>query len=155
MKALIVYCSTYKGNTEKIAKIFSDKTDCDLINIRDFSDYNIENYDLIGFGSGVYKESLSPKIFKLAEKLNVKDKNIFVFSTSGIGMRFYNNSLIKLLESKGAINKGSFACKGNFNAKEFTNIKFFNLIGKLSLGHPNDRDFKRAEKFINEINIRR
>ena len=155
MKTLIIYCSTYKNNTEKIAKIFSSKIDCNLINIGDFSDYNIEKYDLIGFGSGVYKESLSPKIIKMAEKLDVKDKYIFVFSTSGIGMKFYNNSLIKLLESKGAISRGSFACKGNFNAKEFTNIKIFDLLGKLSQGHPNDRDFKRAEKFIDKISIER
>lgn len=153
MKTLIIYCSTYKGNTKKIAQIFKDKIDCDLVGIMDFKDINLENYDLIGFGSGVYKESLSPKIYKLAEKLDVKGKDFFVFSTSGIGMEFYNKRLIKLLESKGAINRGSFACKGSFNAKEFTEIKIFDLIGKLSQGHPNDRDFKRAEKFISQIKI--
>lgn len=66
-------------------------------------------------------------------------------------MKYYNNSLIKLLESKGAINRGSFACKGSFNAKEFTNIKIFDLIGKLSQGHPNDRDLERAENFIEKL----
>jgi hypothetical protein len=148
MKALIICCSDYKNNTEKIAKIFAEKTNSDLINIRDVNDINIENYDLIGFGSGVYKESLSPKIFKLVDKLNLRNKNVFVFSTSGIGMKFYNNSLIKLLKTKGAINKGSFACKGSFNAKEFTNIKIFDIVGRFSQGHPNSKDFKKAEKFI-------
>ncbi len=57
-------------------------------------------------------------------------------------MKFYNNRLIKLLESKGAINKGSFI------AREFTNKKLFNIMGRLSQGHPNDRDFKEAERFI-------
>lgn len=151
MKTLIIYCSTYKGNTKKIAQIFKDKMECDLVDFRDFKDINVENYDLIGFGSGVYKESLSPKIYKLAEELNIKGKNTFVFSTSGIGMGFYNKRLIKILESKGAINRGSFACKGSFNAKEFTDIKIFDLIGRLSQGHPNNRDFKRAEKFIDKI----
>lgn len=59
--------------------------------------------------------------------------------------------LIKLLESKGAINKGSFACKGSFSAEEFSNKKVFNIIGKLSEGHPNNKDLKKAEKFIKNI----
>jgi len=132
MKSLIVYCSEYKNNTEKVARIFAEKAECELINIRDVSDINIENYNLIGFGSGVYKESLSPKLFKLVEKLNLKGKSVFVFSTNGAGMKYYNNSLIKLLESKAAINKGSFACKGSFTASEFTNNKIFDIVGRLS-----------------------
>jgi flavodoxin len=151
MKSLIVYCSSYKNNTEKIAGVFAEKTDCDLINIRDVSDINIDNYNLIGFGSGVYRESLSPKLFKLVDKLDLKGKNVFVFSTSGVGMRFYNNSLINLLKSKGAINKGSFACKGSFIAGEFTNKRLFDIMGRLSQGHPNDRDFKEARRFVERV----
>ncbi|KGK82241.1 flavodoxin domain-containing protein [Clostridium sp. HMP27] len=151
MKSLIIYCSNYKKNTEKIAKIFAEKSNSELINIKDIDNVDIESYDLIGFGSGVYKESMSPKIFKFADKLNVRGKNIFVFSTSGIGMKFYNNKLIKLLVSKGAINKGSFACKGSFVAKEFTNIKLFDIIGRLSQGHPNDKDLRKAEEFIEKV----
>jgi hypothetical protein len=63
-------------------------------------------------------------------------------------MKFYNNKLIKLIVSKGAINKGSFACKGSFVAREFTNIKVFDIIGRLSQGHPDEKDFKEAERFI-------
>lgn len=148
MKALIIYCSDYNKNTEKIAQKFAEKVDCNLINIKDINDINTEGYDLIGFGSGVYRESLSPKVTRVVEKLNLKDKNVFVFSTSGVGMKFYNNSLIKLLNSKGAINKGSFACKGSFVAKEFTNKKIFDIMGKLSQGHPNNKDFKKASEFI-------
>ena len=148
MKFLIIYYSDYKNNTEKIARIFAEKTDGALINMKDVNDINIENYNLIGFGSGVYRESLSPKMFRMVEKMNLKGKNVFVFSTSGVGMKYYNNSLIRLLESKGAINKGSFACKGSFIASEFTKKKIFNFIGRLSQRHPNERDFKAAERFI-------
>ncbi len=148
MKTLIIYCSEYKKNTEKIAKIFEEKSNCDLINVKNFTDINLENYDLIGFGSGVYVESLSPKIFKVIDKLDLKDKNIFVFSTSGVGMKYYNKKLIKVLISKGAINKGSFACKGSFDAKEFSNNKIFDIIGRITKGHPNGKDFKSAEKFF-------
>lgn len=151
MKSLIVYCSEHKKNTEKIARIFAEKAKCELINIRDFSSINIEDYNLIGFGSGVYAESMSPKLFKLVDKLNLQGKNVFVFSTSGVGMKYYNNKLIKLLETKEAIIKGSFACKGCFTASEFTDKKIFNIMGRISEGHPNDKDIKQAEKFIEMV----
>jgi len=49
------------------------------------------------------------------------------------------------------VNKGSFACKGSFEAREFTNNKIFDIMGKLSQGHPNDKDFKQAERFIGKV----
>ena len=151
MKSLIIYCSDYKNNTERIAQMFSEKINSDLINVRNFRDVDLEKYNLIGFGSGVYMEKLSPKLYKLVDKMDLKGKNVFVFSTSGVGMKFYNNSLIKLLKSKGAINKGSFACKGSFIAKEFSKNKIFDIMGRLSQGHPNIKDFKKAERFIRKI----
>ena len=151
MKSLIIYSSEYKKNTEKIARIFAEKIHSELMNIKEVGDMDLEDYNIIGFGSGVYKERLSPKLYELVEKMNLKGKKIFVFSTSGIGMRFYNNKLIRLLESKGAIIKGSFACKGSFIAREFTDKSIFNFFGKLSQGHPNDKDLKEAEKFIDNV----
>lgn len=151
MKSLIVYCSDYKHNTEKIAQIFAEKTGSELVNIRDISDINLEDYNLIGFGSGVYSEDLSPKLFKLVDKLNLSGKNVFVFSTSGVGMKYYNSKLMRLLVSKGAVNKGSFACKGYFKASEFTDKRLFDIFSRLSQGHPNDKDFKEAERFIGRV----
>lgn len=151
MKSLIIYCSDYKKNTEKIARLFASKINSELLNIREASDVDISDYDLIGFGSGVYQETLSPKLYKLVNKLNVQGKSVFIFSTSGVGMTFYNKKLINLLESKGAINKGSFACKGGFVAKDFTNVKIFDFMSKLSQGHPNEKDFLMAEKFIEKV----
>lgn len=151
MKSLIIYCSNYKSNTEKIASIIANKIKAELVNIKDISYIDIENYDLIGFGSGVYKETLAPQLFKLVDTLNLKNKNVFVFSTSGVGMKVYNNKLIKLLLFKEAINKGSFACKGSFIASEFTSNKVFDIIGRLSQGHPNNKDIMEAEKFIEKL----
>lgn len=151
MKAIIIYCSEYKKNTEKVARVFAEKTNAELVNIRDLSSIDLRNYSLIGLGSGVYKESMSPKLFKLVEKLDFNGKNVFVFSTSGIGVKFYNNKLLRLLASKGAIKKGSFACKGCLIAREFSKNKLFDFIGRLSQGHPNDKDLKQAESFINKV----
>lgn len=151
MKSLIIYYSKYNNNTEKIAKLFADKINADLIKINDKEPANIiiENYSLVGFGSGVYNESLSPNLLNFVEKLNLKYKNVFVFSTSCVGFKFYNNKLIGVLKSKGAICKGSFACKGNFDYK---GKKIFEFMSKCSYGHPNNEDFNKASNFIENLN---
>lgn len=150
MKSLIIYYSKYNNNTEKIAKVFADKINADLINLNNADDnsLDIESYDLIGFGSGVYNEDLSPTLYNLVEKLNLKGKNVFVFSTSCVGFKMYNKKLVKLLASKGAICKGSFACKGSFI---FSDNKIFEFLSKRSIGHPNEEDINKAINFIETV----
>ena len=151
MKSLIIYDSVYKNNTEKIARVLANKIDADLLGLKESKGVMIEDYDLIGFGSGVYKETISSKLFDYVEKLNLRGKDVFVFSTSGVGMKFYNKKLIHLLESRGAICKGSFACKGSFNSREFSDNKIFELMSKFAMGHPNNEDLIKAEKFVERI----
>lgn len=151
MKALIIYCSTYKKHTEKIAEVFAKKINADLINVKNSKNITIDNYDLIGFGSGVYKESMAPQIFSCVERLNLKGKDIFVFSTSGVGMKFYNNRLMRLLELRGAKCKGSFACIGSFVSRDFSDNKIFEIMSKFAEGHPNHRDIGKAENFIEKV----
>lgn len=151
MKSLIIYHSVYNNNTEKIALVLAKKINADLINLKYSKEVKIDGYDLIGFGSGVYKESISPQLFRYIEKLNLKGKDVFAFSTSGIGMGFYNKKLVKLLESKDTRCIGSFACKGSFTSRDFSNNKIFEIMSRFAMGHPNDKDLGKAEKFIDKI----
>ncbi len=148
MKSLIIYYSNYNSNTEKIAKIFADSIDAELVNLKESININIDNYDLIGFGSGVYNENLSPILFREVEGLKLEGKKVFVFSTSCVGFKLYNKKLIKILTSKGVICKGSFACKGSF---VYSDNKIFELLSKRSVGHPNEDDIINAKKFIEKI----
>lgn len=154
MRSLIIFSSRYRKNTNKIAQCFAEKLESRMIDLKDMDSNDLidtEHYDLIGFGSGVYRENLAPELFALAEKIGVKDKKVFVFSTSGVGMKYYNNDLIRLLESKGADSLGSFACKGSFSPAEFTDKKLFDLMGRLSEGHPDTKDLKKAERFLERV----
>lgn len=151
MKSLIIYHSVYNNNTEKIAIAIAGKINAELISLKNPRKVNMDRYDLIGFGSGVYKESMSLQLFNYVEKLNLKGKRIFVFSTSGVGMSFYNKKLINLLESKGAKCIGSFACKGRFTSRDFSNNKIFEIMSKFADGHPNNKDIEKAEKFIAHV----
>lgn len=151
MKSLIIYCSNYKNHTEKIAKVFAKIMNADLVNLKNPKEIKIEQYDLIGFGSGIYKETMASQIFRCVEQLNLEKKDVFVFSTSGVGMEFYNKRLRKRLEAKGAICKGSFACKGSFDSRDFSNVKLFEFMSKFAKGHPNDKDLRKAEIFAEKV----
>ena len=93
----------------------------------------------------------SKPLNKINDINDLKNKNVFVFTTSGVGMKFYNNKLIKALEARGAINKGSFSCKGSYDAEKFTDNKIFKGMSIISKGHPNNRDLKKAQKFFIKI----
>ncbi len=151
MKSLIVYHSAYHNNTEKIARAFASKINADLLSLKDSEKIKIDNYDLIGFGSGVYNERMSQQLLNYAGKLDLKGKNVFVFSTSGAGMGFYNNKLANLLKSMGVRYRGSFACKGSFVSRDFSKNRIFEILGKFAEGHPNDKDLYKAEKFIENM----
>jgi hypothetical protein len=66
-------------------------------------------------------------------------------------MKYYNNKLIKLLEAKGAICTGSFACKGSFVSRDFSDNKIFDFMSRFAIGHPNDKDFSKADEFIKKM----
>lgn len=145
MKTLIVYYSSYNKNTEKIAECISEQLGGELIKAKDFKEIDIEEYDLVGFGSGVYNQKMHPMILNAIKNSNLQDKKTFVFSTSAVGIKKYNNDASKLLLSKGASVVGSFACRGFFTTK------FLNIFGGTAKGHPSTEDLKKAENFANSI----
>jgi len=145
MKTLIVYYSAYRKNTEKIAECMAGQFCGDLVYAKDYNENDVNNYDLVGFGSGVYNQKMHPSIFKAIEKSNLQNKNTFVFSTSAVGIKKYNNDAIKLLLDKNAKVVGSFSCRGFFTTK------FLDIFGGTAKGHPNNVDFQNAEKFAEKI----
>lgn len=145
MKTLIVYYSAYRKNTEKIAECMAGQFCGDLVHAKDYNENDVNNYDMVGFGSGVYNQKMHPSIFKAIEKSNLQNKNTFVFSTSAVGIKKYNNDAIKLLLDKNAKVVGSFSCRGFFTTK------ILDIFGGTAKGHPNNVDFKNAEKFAEKI----
>ncbi|MCI2427102.1 flavodoxin, partial [Candidatus Acetothermia bacterium] len=54
MKALIIYLSVHHNNTEKVARVLAKALDADLLKVREADAAILKQYDLIGFGSGIY-----------------------------------------------------------------------------------------------------
>ena len=145
MKSLIIYCSIHHGNTKKVADVIAETLGADLLRTDEVKETSLEQYDLIGFGSGIFNGKHHAELFQIIEKAHIKDKSAFVFSTSGTGNNKYNKSLIDLLASNGALIKNSFSCKG------FDTYGLFKWIGGVSKGHPNSKDIESARDFAKTL----
>ena len=104
MKTLICYASVHHGNTKKIAEAIAEAIGAELVALKDAKTKNIEEYDLIGFGSGIYFAQHHKSILAAVYALrNVSGKKAFVFSTAGFpaGKFVFRRAVKKSLVEKG------------------------------------------------------
>jgi len=121
MKTLLILYSYHHKNTEKIAKVFAKVLDAQIKTPQQINPDELHEYNLIGFGSGIYGEKHHKTLLDLADKLpQVTNKKAFIFSTSAImGKEKVANdhsTLREKLQSKGYMIVDEFACKG-FNTE--------------------------------------
>ncbi|WP_368488294.1 flavodoxin family protein [Clostridium sp. BJN0013] len=146
MKTLIIYESIHHGNTEKIGKIIGEALNGDIRKINDVNLNALNEYDLIGFGSGIYYGKLHKNILNFIDNLKIMShKKAFVFSTSGQGRIKYNKLVEQKLKEKNFEVIGSFTCKG------YDTFGPFKLFGGIAKGRPNDNDFKKAKEFAKDL----
>ena len=150
MKSLLVLYSYHHMNTEKIANVFAKVLDAQIRTPQQINPEELQEYGLIGFGSGIYSEKHHKLLLDLADSLpQVADKKVFIFSTSaimGVAKVAKDHSLLReKLQSKGYMIIDEFACKG-FNTNSF--MKYF---GGMNKGRPNAEDLKHAEEFAQNL----
>jgi len=150
MKSLLVLFSYHHNNTEKIAKVFAKVLDAQIKTPQQINSEELQEYDLIGFGSGIYGGKHHELLLDLADNLpQVTNKKAFIFSTSAIirGAKVAkdHSQLREKLQSKGYIIIDEFGCKG-FNTNSF--MKYF---GGMNKGRPNAEDLKHAEIFAQNL----
>jgi flavodoxin len=75
--------SYHHNNTQKIAEVMAKVLDAEIKTPQQFSPEELQNYDLVGFGSGIDSGKNYKELLDFAERLpKVTDKKVFVFSTS-------------------------------------------------------------------------
>lgn len=142
MKTIIIYRSGRSMNTQKIAAAMAEVLGADLAKVEDVKPEMLTGYDLIGLGSGIYASKIHRKMFKFIKRMPLRDKNVFIFCTSGSG-EFKNQVLVETkLAAKGSNVIGEFHCPGEFSPLGF------NLDKK---GHPDELDVEKARLFAAAI----
>jgi len=154
MKSLLVLLSYHHNNTEKIANVFAKVLDAQIKTPHQINTEELQEYSLIGFGSGIYDAKHHKDLLDLADKLpQVTNRKAFIFSTSamtGEAKVAKDHSLLReKLQSKGYMIVDEFACKG-FNTNSF--MKYF---GGMNKGRPNAEDLKHAKEFAQNLQKKR
>jgi flavodoxin len=149
MKTLIICFSYHHKNTAKIALVFASTLNAEIKTPPEVNPNGLSEYDLIGFGSGIYFGKHHKVLLDLADKLpQVTNKKAFIFSTSGQTgkMSKFHQKLREKLQSKGLNIVDEFNCAG------FDTYGLMKIVGGLNKGQPNEDDLKQAEVFAQSLN---
>jgi flavodoxin len=154
VKSLVVVFSYHHHNTEKIANVCAHVLGARVKTPQQVKPEEIAEYDLVGFGSGIYSATFDHSVLDLADRLpHAAGKKAFLFSTYGApaaiaGGEFVTNNHSQIrekLQAKGYTVIGEFGCAG-WNTNSF--LRFF---GGLNKGRPDADDLRNAEAFARDM----
>ena len=146
MKTLLIVFSYHHNNTQKLANVIAEVLDAKILTSREINPEELQKYDLVGFGSGIYGAKHHKSLLDFADMLpQVTDKKAFIFSTAALTgekkLTKDHSTLREKLQSKGYVNVDDFQCKG------FNTNSFMKYLGGMNKGRPNAEDFQHAEEF--------
>ena len=143
-RVLIVCESHYRGQTLRIARAMADELRCEVADTEQARQMDIDKYEVVGFGSGIFFAKHEPKLMAYVESLekSVNNQKTFIFSTRGNPISSYHKELKELLKAKGWLLVGEFSCRG------FDCTGPYNVSKGGNKGRTNEADERRAKKFV-------
>ena len=145
MKTAIVYYSKHHGNTKKLLEAISVKNEVTLIDVTEQNSTDLNNYDRIGFASGIYYNSFAKQILDFAQEHLPEKKDVFYIFTHGAPKGVFLTAIRKIAEQKCCWEIGSYHCQG------FDTFGPFKLIGGLAKGHPTEEEINGAVEFYQRL----
>lgn len=149
MNTLIIYKSIHQGNTKRVAEAMANKLNGDLAEPEEIRAEDLEGYDLIGFGSGIYFTDFHRQVLGFAEELNEMNKKAFIFSTSGMPKVPVIHDFEKKIKQR--LDEAGFELLGSFNCRGFDDYGPLKYIGGIHKNRPNKNDLKEAREFVKRI----
>lgn len=154
MKAIIVLFSYHHMNTEKIARAIADVIGARIARPGEIKPEELADYDLVGFGSGIYSDRHHVTLLNLVDKMQrCEGKRAFIFSTFGVPAAFVNDEALEAAKLRNhstlrdkLISKG-YAIAGEFTCVGKNSNSFLKLFGGINKGRPDEGDIRKAEKF--------
>ncbi|MGH3722972.1 MAG: flavodoxin family protein [Phycisphaerales bacterium] len=141
MKSLIVCVSISNGSTRRVADQMAEVLGAEVAEPEAVDVDTLGQYDLVGFGSGIYFMAAHPRLRRFVRDLpRVDGLAAFTFFTSGLAERPLLG-IRRGLASKGIDAVDSFSCRG------LDTMGPFKVIGGLNKGRPDDHDLEQAAAF--------
>lgn len=146
MKVLIIYKSVHHGNTKKVAEVMARGLKAKLVEVDQVNQVNLGDYELVGFGSGIYGWRHHQDLLEFINKLPKQNqKKCFIFSTSGFPGKLQHKRLRNIL-----INKG-FRIIGEFNCPGWDTFGPLKIFGGMYPTRPNENDLQKASSFVKNL----
>ncbi|EGJ47602.1 hypothetical protein HMPREF0866_00547 [Ruminococcaceae bacterium D16] len=145
MKTAVCYYSRHHGNTRKVLEAMAGEGNLDLIDVTARQVVRLEEYDCIGFASGIYGFDFQKAVVEFARQYLPQEKTVFFVYTYGGAKGSGAKSVAEIAREKNCPVLGEFSCKG------YDTFGPFKLIGGIAKRHPDTRDLENARKFYRKI----
>ena len=142
MKPAISYYSRHHRNTRKVLEAMAREGEVDLLDVTTRQAVRLEEYDCIGFASGVYFGKFQESVLAFARQYLPQGKPVFFVCTYGGGDGSSTKALSEIAAEKGCPVLGQFGCKG------YDTFGPFKLVGGIAKGHPNYDEIRGAVEFF-------
>ena len=142
MKTAIVYYSEHHGNTKKLLDAICEAdSDVTLIHVTEKQEVSLDEYDRIGFASGIYYSKYADQVLDFAKANLPAEKTVFFIATCGAPRKNYFGSIRRVAEEKQCEILGEHLCLG------FDTFGPFKLVGGIQKGHPTESEIRDAVAF--------
>ena len=145
MKTAICYYSRHHGNTRKVLEAMAGEGNVDLIDVTAHQSVRLEEYECIGFASGIYGFEFQKAVVEFARQYLPRGKAVFFVYTYGGAKGAGAKAVEEIAREKDCLILGEFSCKG------YDTFGPFRLVGGIAKGRPDERDLEKARKFYRSI----
>lgn len=145
MKTLICYYSRHHGNTRKVLEAIAQEGEVDLVDVTTRQSVSWDEYDCIGFASGIYGFEFQKAVTEYARQYLPKGKPVFFVYTYGGAKGTGAKAVEDVAREKGCPVLGEFSCKG------YDTFGPFKLMGGIAKGHPDVQDLENARSFYQTL----
>ena len=112
MKTAVCYYSRHHGNTLKVLEAMAGEGDLDLIDVTARQAVRLEEYDCVGFASGIYGFEFQEAVAAFARQYLPQGKPVFFVYTYGGVKGTGAKALAEIAREKNCPVLGEFSCKG-------------------------------------------
>ena len=145
MKTVICYYSRHHGNTRKVLEAMAEEGAVDLVDVTTRQSVRLEEYDCIGFASGIYGFEFQKAVVEFARQYLPQGKPVFFVYTYGAAKGTGAKALTEIAGEKGCPVLGEFSCRG------YDTFGPFKFMGGIAKGHPDAQDQENARSFFRRM----
>lgn len=145
MKTAVCYYSRHHGNTLKVLQAMAAEGDVELIDVTARQAVRLDDYDCVGFASGIYGFDFQKSVIAFARQYLPQGKPVFFVYTYGGAKGSGTKTMKEIAAEKNCPVLGEFGCKG------YDTFGPFKLIGGIAKGRPTARDLENARRFYRAL----